>query len=63
MEDPVEFLEGIAIGTRNLIGSVVGGAAGALSEVTQATSKRLATLTLDHSLLMKLWEIWSRTTY
>jgi vacuolar protein sorting-associated protein 13A/C len=48
MEGPVEFLEGIATGTRNLVGSVVGGAAGALSKVTQAISKGLATLTLDH---------------
>jgi hypothetical protein len=31
MEGPIEFLEGIATGTRNLFGSVVGGAAGALS--------------------------------
>ncbi|CAF0900458.1 unnamed protein product [Adineta steineri] len=47
MEGPIEFLEGIATGTKYFVGSVVGGAAGALSKVTQATSKGLATLTLD----------------
>jgi vacuolar protein sorting-associated protein 13A/C len=48
-EGPVQFLQGIATGTKTLVGSVVGGAAGALSKVTGATSKGLATLTLDHS--------------
>jgi vacuolar protein sorting-associated protein 13A/C len=47
MEGPVEFLEGIATGTKYLLGSVVGGAAGALSKVTETASKGLATLTLD----------------
>ena len=47
MEGPIEFIEGIATGTRYLLGSVVGGAAGALSKVTQVTSKGLPTLTLD----------------
>ncbi|CAF1173038.1 unnamed protein product [Adineta ricciae] len=47
MEGPVEFLEGIATGTKYFVGSVIGGAAGALSKVTEATSKGLATATLD----------------
>jgi hypothetical protein len=47
MEGPVEFIEGIATGTKYLLGSVVGGAAGALSKVSGAASKGLATLTLD----------------
>jgi gas vesicle protein len=47
MEGPIEFVEGIATGTKFLLGSVVGGAAGALSKVTGAASKGLATLTLD----------------
>jgi hypothetical protein len=47
MEGPIEFLEGIATGTKYLVGSVVGGTAGALSKVTGAASKGLATLTLD----------------
>ncbi|CAF1457697.1 unnamed protein product, partial [Rotaria sp. Silwood1] len=47
MEGPIEFIEGIATGSRYLFGSVVGGTAGAVSKVTEATSKGLATLTLD----------------
>jgi vacuolar protein sorting-associated protein 13A/C len=47
MEGPIEFIEGIATGTRYLLGSVVGGAAGALQKVSGAASKGLATLTLD----------------
>jgi vacuolar protein sorting-associated protein 13A/C len=47
MEGPIEFIEGIATGTKFLLGSVVGGAAGALEKVTGAASKGLATLTLD----------------
>ncbi|CAF3075734.1 unnamed protein product, partial [Rotaria sp. Silwood2] len=47
MEGPIEFIEGIATGSRYLLGSVVGGAAGAVSKVTEAASKGLATLTLD----------------
>ncbi|CAF4266353.1 unnamed protein product, partial [Rotaria sordida] len=47
MEGPVEFIEGIATGGRYLLGSVVGGAASAVSKVTEAASKGLATLTLD----------------
>jgi vacuolar protein sorting-associated protein 13A/C len=48
MEGPIEFIEGIATGTKYFVGSVVGGAAGALSKVTATASKGLATLTLDH---------------
>jgi len=47
MEGPIEFFEGIATGTKYFVGSIIGGAAGAISKVTQATSKGLATLTLD----------------
>ena len=65
MEGPVEFLEGIATGTKTLVGSVVGGAAGALSKVTEATSKGLATLTLDkdyQNARIQRKEIQSQTT-
>ena len=47
MEGPMEFLQGIAKGSRFLFGSVVGGAAGALAKVSSSASKGLATLTLD----------------
>ncbi|CAF1105352.1 unnamed protein product [Rotaria sp. Silwood1] len=47
MEGPIQFIEGIAIGTRHLLGSAVGGAAGAVSKITGVASKGLATLTFD----------------
>ncbi len=47
MEGPIEFIEGIATGTEYLVGSVVGGAAGAISKITGAASKGLASITLD----------------
>ncbi|CAF1115272.1 unnamed protein product [Rotaria sordida] len=47
MEGPVEFIEGIAIGTQNLVASAVGGVAGATSKITGVASKGLATLTFD----------------
>ena len=40
----MKLIEGVATGTKNLFGSVVGGS---LSKVTGATSKGLATLTLE----------------
>ena len=42
-----EFILGVRHGTRKLVGSVIGGTAGALSKVTDAASKSLATLTFD----------------
>jgi hypothetical protein len=47
MEGPIEFVQGLGKGTRDLLGSVVGSAAGALSKVTNAASNSLATITLD----------------
>lgn len=49
MEGPIQFIEGIAIGTRNLLGSAVGGAANAVAKVTGVASKGLATLTFDEN--------------
>lgn len=62
MEGPIEFIEGIATGTKDFLGSVVGGAGGALSKVTGNTRDRvqwkehieglllLLTSNLEHSL-------------
>jgi len=47
MEGPIEFIEGLATGTQYLVGSVVGGTAGAMSKITGAASKGLASITLD----------------
>jgi vacuolar protein sorting-associated protein 13A/C len=65
MEGPVEFVEGVATGTKDLLSSVIGGAADALSKVTQSTSKGLATLTLDkdyQNARIQRKEIQSETT-
>ena len=65
MEGPMELVEGIGRGTKNLVGSVVGGTAGALSKATSATSKGLATLTFDkdyQNARIQRKEIQSQTT-
>ena len=43
----MEFAEGVATGVRNLLGSTIGGAAGAVSKITGVLGKGLATLTFD----------------
>lgn len=48
MEDPIEFIESIASGTKYFVGSVRRSAVGALPKVKANASKGLATLTLDH---------------
>ncbi|ELU14385.1 hypothetical protein CAPTEDRAFT_224867 [Capitella teleta] len=47
IQGPEEFAEGLALGVRSLFGHAVGGAAGAVSRITGALGKGLATLTLD----------------
>ena len=47
IEGPLEFAEGIGIGIRTLLGSTVGGTAGAFSKITSVLGKGLATLTFD----------------
>ena len=43
----MEFAEGVVTGVRTLVGSAVGGAAGAFSKITGVLGKGLATLTFD----------------
>jgi hypothetical protein len=43
----MEFAEGVATGVRTLLGSAVGGTAGAFSKITGVFGKGLATLTFD----------------
>jgi hypothetical protein len=65
MEGPIEFLEGIATGTEYLLGSVVGGTAGAISKISGAASKGLASITLDENYQntrIQRKEIQSQTT-
>jgi len=47
IEGPLEFAEGVATGVRNLLGSTIGGAAGAVSKITGVLGKGLATLSFD----------------
>lgn len=43
----MEFAEGVATGVKSLLGSAVGGAAGAVSKITGVVGKGLATFTFD----------------
>lgn len=47
IQGPGEFAQGLALGVRSLLGHTVGGAAGAVSKITGAVGKGLATLTFD----------------
>jgi vacuolar protein sorting-associated protein 13A/C len=47
IQGPEEFAEGLALGVKSMLGHAVGGAAGAVSRITGALGKGLATLTMD----------------
>nr|XP_022917731.1 vacuolar protein sorting-associated protein 13-like [Onthophagus taurus] len=47
IQGPGEFVEGLALGVRSLVGYTVGGAAGAVSRITGAMGKGVAVLTFD----------------
>jgi vacuolar protein sorting-associated protein 13A/C len=47
VQGPGEFAQGVAFGIGKLLGSTLGGAAGAVSRITGALGKGLATITLD----------------
>jgi len=49
IQGPEEFAEGLALGVRSLLGHAVGGAAGAVSRITGALGKGIATLTMDEN--------------
>jgi vacuolar protein sorting-associated protein 13A/C len=66
MEGPLEFVQGIASGTEHLLGSAVGGAAGAVSKITDVISKSLAKLTFDEdyqNARIQRKELTKQTTY
>ena len=50
VEGPTEFVVGVGTGMKSLLGSAVGGAAGAASKITGAIGKGLAQLTFDEEL-------------
>jgi len=65
MEGPIELIEDVATGTKNLFRSVVGGTAGAISKISGAASKGLASITLDQNYQntrIQRKEIQSQTT-
>lgn len=47
VQGPGEFAEGLGLGISKLVGSTVGGAAGAFSKITGTLGKGLATLSFD----------------
>ena len=47
VQGPGEFAEGIGLGISKLLGSTLGGAAGAFSKITGTLGKGLATLSFD----------------
>lgn len=47
VQGPGEFAEGVALGFGKLLGSTLGGAAGAFSKITGTLGKGLATLSMD----------------
>ncbi|XP_023247319.1 vacuolar protein sorting-associated protein 13 [Copidosoma floridanum] len=47
IQGPGEFAEGLMLGVRSMVGHTVGGMAGAVSKITGAMGKGLATLTFD----------------
>lgn len=47
VQGPGEFVEGVGLGLGKLLGSTLGGAAGAFSKITGTLGKGLATLSMD----------------
>uniref|UniRef100_A0A6I8PIJ3 Vacuolar protein sorting 13 homolog A n=1 Tax=Ornithorhynchus anatinus TaxID=9258 RepID=A0A6I8PIJ3_ORNAN len=47
IQGPEEFIEGMAIGLKALVGGAVGGLAGAASRITSAMAKGVAAITMD----------------
>lgn len=60
IQGPGEFAEGLALGVKSLVGSTVGGAAGALGKITGTLGKGLAALTMDEDYQRKRRENLSK---
>nr|CAB3267621.1 vacuolar protein sorting-associated protein 13A-like [Phallusia mammillata] len=56
IQGPGEFFEGLGLGALSLFGHTVGGAAGAVSKVTGALGKGIATMTMDDDFQKKRLE-------
>ncbi|XP_023578759.1 vacuolar protein sorting-associated protein 13A [Octodon degus] len=60
IQGPEEFVEGMALGLKALVGGAVGGLAGAASKITGAMAKGVAAITMDEDYQQKRREAMNR---
>ncbi|XP_054980004.1 intermembrane lipid transfer protein VPS13A [Sorex araneus] len=60
IQGPEEFVEGMALGLKALVGGAVGGLAGAASKITGAMAKGVAAMTLDEDYQQKRREAMNK---
>ncbi|XP_016013121.2 vacuolar protein sorting-associated protein 13A isoform X4 [Rousettus aegyptiacus] len=60
IQGPEEFVEGMALGLKALVGGAVGGLAGAASKITSAVAKGVAAITMDEDYQQKRREAMNK---
>ncbi|KAM5300320.1 intermembrane lipid transfer protein VPS13A isoform 2-T2 [Ctenodactylus gundi] len=60
IQGPEEFVEGMALGLKALVGGAVGGLAGAASKITSAMAKGVAAITMDEDYQQKRREAMNK---
>ncbi|XP_043819430.1 vacuolar protein sorting-associated protein 13A isoform X1 [Dromiciops gliroides] len=60
IQGPEEFIEGMALGLKALVGGAVGGLAGAASKITNAMAKGVAAMTMDEDYQQKRREAMNK---
>ncbi|XP_058245185.1 vacuolar protein sorting-associated protein 13A isoform X2 [Hemibagrus wyckioides] len=60
IQGPEEFMEGVALGMKALVGGAVGGLAGAASRITGAMAKGVAAMTMDEEYQQKRREAMNK---
>ncbi|EMP30416.1 Vacuolar protein sorting-associated protein 13A [Chelonia mydas] len=60
IQGPEEFVEGMALGVKALVGGAVGGLAGAASRITSAMAKGVAAITMDEDYQQKRREAMNK---
>uniref|UniRef100_A0A671T9Z2 Vacuolar protein sorting 13 homolog A n=1 Tax=Sinocyclocheilus anshuiensis TaxID=1608454 RepID=A0A671T9Z2_9TELE len=60
IQGPEEFIEGVALGVKALVGGAVGGLAGAASRITGAMAKGVAAMTMDEEYQQKRREAMNK---
>ncbi|XP_054438980.1 intermembrane lipid transfer protein VPS13A isoform X2 [Pteronotus mesoamericanus] len=60
IQGPEEFMEGVALGLKALVGGAVGGLAGAASRITSAMAKGVAAMTMDEDYQQKRREAMNK---